>query len=302
MRIGRRAGALCGAALALASCSTGATPPASGSKLSVVVAENFWGSIVTQLAGARANVTSIVVNPATDPHDYEATAADGRAIALANYVVYNGLGYDEWVNRSLDASPSKTRAALNVGALLGLRVGDNPHQWYSPTSVDRFIARVTADLQKLDPEHKSYYAARRDAYETTGLRDYRQLITTIRDRYSQVAVGASESIFAPLASALNLNLVTPPAFVDAIAEGNEPSARDKAAVDAQINDRSIKVFVFNTQNVTPDVQRLVDACRSRGIPVATVTESLTPASLTFQEWQARQLRALEAALAATAGR
>lgn len=72
-------------------------------------------------------------------------------------------------------------------------------------------------------------------------------------------------------------------------------------MDAQIKNRQIKVFVFNTQNATPDVQRLVDECHSEGIPVATVTETLSPANLTFQAWQVRQLNALEAALAKAIG-
>ena len=71
-------------------------------------------------------------------------------------------------------------------------------------------------------------------------------------------------------------MMTPESFLDAIAEGNEPTATDKATVDAQIRDHSIKVFVFNSQNSTPDVQRLVDAARREHIPVATVTETLTP--------------------------
>src|ERR1700744_253416 len=69
------------AAGTLAGCST--TAPAaqaalggagSGTKLQVVAAENFWGSIAAQLGGAHVAETSIISNPDTDPHDYEATA------------------------------------------------------------------------------------------------------------------------------------------------------------------------------------------------------------------------------------
>ena len=54
---------------------------AAGGKLHVVAAENFWGSIAAQLGGDRVDVTSIITNPDTDPHDYEPTADDARAIA-----------------------------------------------------------------------------------------------------------------------------------------------------------------------------------------------------------------------------
>jgi zinc/manganese transport system substrate-binding protein len=61
------------------------------------------------------------------------------------------------------------------------------------------------------------------------------------------------------------------------------------------------VYVFNSQNATPDVQAQVNAARAAGIPVATVTETLDPGNLSFQDWQVRQLRGIEAALGQAAG-
>jgi zinc/manganese transport system substrate-binding protein len=78
--------------------------------------------------------------------------------------------------------------------------------------------------------------------------------------------------------------------------------RDKSTIDRQIARRQIKVWVFNSQNSMPDVQRITDAARRRGIPVTTITETLTPASATFQSWQSRQLQALAGALAKATGR
>jgi zinc/manganese transport system substrate-binding protein len=81
-----------------------------------------------------------------------------------------------------------------------------------------------------------------------------------------------------------------------VAEGTDPTAADKSAVDAQIEQRRIKVFVYNTQNSTPDVENLVRSARAKNIPVTPVTETLTPAGATFQAWQSRQLAALQRAL------
>jgi zinc/manganese transport system substrate-binding protein len=81
-----------------------------------------------------------------------------------------------------------------------------------------------------------------------------------------------------------------------VAEGNEPMASDKFTADEQIEQRRIKVFVFNSQNSTPDVQRLVDEARRERIPVTTVTETLAPEHVTFQDWQVRELTDLLAAL------
>jgi zinc/manganese transport system substrate-binding protein len=62
------------------------------------------------------------------------------------------------------------------------------------------------------------------------------------------------------------------------------------------------VYVFNSQNSTPDVSAQVDASTKAGIPVVTFTETLWPKGATFQEWQTSQLMALAAALAKATGR
>jgi len=101
----------------------------------------------------------------------------------------------------------------------------------------------------------------------------------------------------PLAQALGLHMLTPSSFLDAVSEGAEPTAADKAAIDTQIAEHEIAVYVYNSQNTTPDVRAQVDAARARGIPVATVTETLVPATATFQTWQVRELEGIEQALA-----
>ncbi len=282
--------------IALPACSTSGSGGSAG-RIRVAVAENFWASIVEQLAGKDADVTSIIANPDADPHDYEPTAEDARTVASAQYVVVNGIGYDAWMQKLLDANPVHGRKVLNIGDILGLEAGSNPHQWYSPRSVRRVIARVGTDLATLDPDHRDAYAHRRQAYESTGLGEYNRLLAEIKRRFAGAPIGATESIVAPWAAGAGLDLVTPEKFVDAIAEGNEPTRSDKATVDEQIADRKIKVLVYNRQNATPDVQRLVDAAQREHIPVTTVTETLVPEHSTFQAWQVRELRALLDALA-----
>jgi zinc/manganese transport system substrate-binding protein len=280
----------------LGACGGATVVSTSDGRVRVVVAENFWGSLAAQIGGPDADVTSIITNPATDPHDYEPSAADARSIATAQYVIVNGIGYDAWAQHLLAADPAPGRTVLNVGDLLGLHAGDNPHQWYSPAAVHRFIARVTSDLERIDPRHRDAYERREHALGSSGLRTYHQLVAQIRHEFAGTPIGASESIMAPLATALGLHMMTPASLLDAIAEGNEPTEADKATADAQIETHKVEVFVYNTQNATPDVQRLVDEARRAHIPVTTVTETLAPAGVSFQTWQTRELRALLAAL------
>jgi zinc/manganese transport system substrate-binding protein len=136
---------------------------------------------------------------------------------------------------------------------------------------------------------------------STDLRAYFDAIDQIRTRYAGTPVGASESIFAMLSPALGLTLLTPPAFLAAISEGTDPSAQDKATIDQQIKTRQIKVYVYNSQNATPDVQAQITEAGTAGVPVTTITETLTPAGASFQDWQVAQLDALKRALAQAIG-
>ncbi|GAA1213152.1 metal ABC transporter solute-binding protein [Pseudonocardia alaniniphila] len=255
-----------------------------------------WGSILTQLGGTHVSATSLITNPNTDPHDYEPTPADGRVIAGSKLFVENGIGYDAWAQRSVEADPDPGRVVLDVGQLVGIPPGGNPHRWYSPSDVEKVADAITADLKQLDKSDSAYFDAQRQMFENTGLARYHQLVNDIRTTYSGTRVGASESIFTPLAQALGLDLVTPTAFLDDISEGVDPSAADKSLIDDQITGKQIDVYIDNTQNSTPDVAAQVEEARRAGIPIVQVTETLTPANASFQDWQSAQLQALENAL------
>ena len=134
------------------------------------------------------------------------------------------------------------------------------------------------------------------------MKQYNDLVLAIRQKYSGAPVAATESIVSPLADALGLNMLTPYSFLQAISEGTDPTAQDKATFDSQIANKEIDVLLFNTQNARPDVQRLVDAATAKGIPIVEVTETLIPEDATFQDWQSKQLQDLQRALAQVNGR
>jgi zinc/manganese transport system substrate-binding protein len=288
----------------LAACAT--TAPASGAPatgtITVVAAENFWGSIAGQLGGDHVTVTSVITNPDTDPHAYEPTPADSRIFATARYVIVNGIGYDSWATRLIAANPAAARVVRTVGDLVGVRAGGNPHRWYSPDDVRTVIDTITEDYQRIDPGHAAYFASRKQQFETGALSQYMSLIATIKAKYAGTPIGASESVVTPLADGLGLTMLTPETFLDAISEGSEPSSADLATIDKQIQTKQIRIYIDNSQNSTPDVQAQVALAHAAGIPVTSVTETLTPANATFQDWQVTQLRAIQAALATATGK
>jgi zinc/manganese transport system substrate-binding protein len=293
------------AAIVLAACATSPSTAGSGPGtrvVTVVAAENFWGSLAAQLGGAHVKVASIIDNPDADPHDYEPTAADARAMAGAGIALVNGVGYDAWAGKLIAANPAPQRIVLTVGDVVGAKEGDNPHRWYNPGDVRKVLVQITAALKKADPADAAYFDSQQQTVLGHNLKPYFDLVGQIKAAYSGTPVGASESIFAMLAPATGLDLVTPPRFLTAISEGSDPTAGDKATIDAQIRGKKISVYIYNTQNATPDVQAQVTAAKAAGIPVTVITETLTPAGASFQDWQVAQLTALKQALAAAAGK
>ncbi|OIJ97681.1 metal ABC transporter solute-binding protein, Zn/Mn family [Streptomyces monashensis] len=274
----------------------------SGKTIQVVAAENFWGSIASQLGGSHVKVTSIITNPDTDPHAYEPTAADARTVAGAQYAVVNGIGYDAWADKLLASNPGSGRTELKVGDLVGIKPGGNPHRWYSPDNVHQVIEKITADYKKTDPADAAYFDQQKTTFETKTLAGYNKLIADIKAKYAGTPIGASESIVTPLAEGLGLKMLTPETFLDAMSEGSDPTAKDKATIDQQIKNKQIKIYVYNSQNSTPDVQAQVKEAKAEGIPVATVTETLAPAGASFQQWQTTELQGIEQALAKATGK
>ncbi|WP_232004853.1 metal ABC transporter solute-binding protein, Zn/Mn family [Mycobacterium sp. ACS1612] len=306
-----RFGAIAAAALTLSACGDGSTnsssggastSPASTAKIAVVATINAWGSIAAQLGGDHVQETSIITNPDTDPHDYEPSPADARTVADAKVFIDNGIGYDSWADKLLAANPTADRAVLRVGDVVGVPDGGNPHQWYSPDSVAKVVDAITAAYKKADPTDAGYFDTQRQQFLDQGLKAYHDLVATIKTKYAGTPVGASESIFSPLSDALGLDLITPADFLKAISEGTDPSPADKSTVDQQISTKAIKVYVFNTQNSTPDVAAQVDEAKKQGIPVTAVTETLSPATASFQDWQSAQLSQLSDALHAATGK
>jgi zinc/manganese transport system substrate-binding protein len=284
--------------LALSSCSS--SPGADGGSgsgaqgiLNVVAAENFWGSLATQLGGTKVDVTSIVSDPNADPHEYETNPADARAFTAASFVILNGAGYDDWGTQLLAAQPEPGRKVFTVSSLLNKKPGDNPHFWYNPTYVFRVINQITADYQSLRPKESAYFAARHAAVESD-LAPYRARLRYLTVHFSGRPVAATESIFQYMADYLHLDLVSPDPFMKAVAEGVDPPASSVAAFDRQIQDKAFDVLVYNIQTVTPLTTIVKEQAAEQNIPVIGVSETIQPPLDTFEQWMDGELDTLTA--------
>jgi zinc/manganese transport system substrate-binding protein len=274
---------------------TPAAPADGRAVLSVVAAENFWGSLAEQLGGRQVQVTSIVTDPNADPHEYETNPADARLFAAADYVIVNGAGYDTWAGKLLSAQPRAGRKVLTVSSFLGRPNGSNPHLWYDPAYVFRVIDKITADYELLEPSERSYFAARHAAVEAA-LATYRAQLASLTQRFAGTKVASTESVFVYLAAYVHLRLVTPPAFMEAVAEGIDPPASALATFDRQIDAKDFAVLVYNTQTVTPLTTTIESATEARHIPVVGISETMDPPNTTFERWMVGELDRLGSAL------
>jgi zinc/manganese transport system substrate-binding protein len=265
------------------------TPP-----VAVLAIENFYANLVQQLGGQCVTVTTILSDPDADPHEFQPTAGDVRAFQAAGLVVESGLGYDDFADKAV-GTLSHPPAVIRAGDVVGLQVGANPHIWYSAAYVDQIKSAIATRLEQVNPDASAYYD-RQAAATDRAFGTYHQLISQIATQYADTPVGATESIFVDMAYSTGLKLVTPAAFMQALSEGNDPSAQDIAEFQNQLKNKQVKVLVYNVQTVTPITEQLKQLAVDNGIPVVGVSETMPLGAATFQGWQANQLRLLLNAL------
>lgn len=282
------------AGIYLSNPTTSSTTSSSG-VIHVVAAENFWGSLITQLGGTRVSVTSIVSDPNADPHEYESNTANAIAIANAQFVIINGAGYDTWAQQLIAASSTPHQVVLNVQELINQTGDANPHFWYSPTYVNETVKAMYQDLVSIDPSHASYYTQQYDALKAS-LAVYNGRIAEIKQQFGGVKVASTEGIFGYLANATGLDLVSPPAFMEAVSEGNDPPAQSIVQFDQLITNGTVKVLVYNAQTVTPLTQSTKALASQYNIPIVPETETIQPPDASFQVWMNAQLIILQNAL------
>jgi zinc/manganese transport system substrate-binding protein len=263
--------------------------------IQVVAAENFWGSLASQLGGVHAHVTSIVSDPNADPHEYESNASTARSFASADFVILNGAGYDNWGNKLLSANPNPARRVLVVADLLGKKNGDNPHFWYDPADVNQVVAQIEQDYIAIEPADKAYFQQQYRHLQAS-LSGYQSLIVSIKKQFAGTKVAATESIFQYLAAAAGLDLVSPPAFTEAVAEGNDPPTNSVVTFQQQLKSNQVKLLVFNEQTVTPLTDSMKQLAAAQSIPVVGITETIQPPNTSFQLWMSAEVNKLEKAL------
>lgn len=262
----------------------------------VVASTNVWGDIARQIGGEHVAVTSIMADPNTDPHQFEADAKTGAALSKAQFVIENGLGYDDFMDKLLAASPNSNRVVLNAADAMKISGQDaNPHIWYDIAAVPMVASAIADQLGKIDPADAATFSANAKTF-TDSLAPITAAIANIKSKYPGAPVGYTERVPGYLVTAAGLKLATPASFAQAIEDGNEPGPADNAAMGAELRDKSIKVLLYNGQVTSPATDAVKQLAQTSGVPVVGVTETLPPGDKDFQDWQLRQINELTTAL------
>jgi zinc/manganese transport system substrate-binding protein len=284
------------AAFAFLTLIGAASASAQTGPISIIAAENVYGDIAEQLGGEAVKVTSLISNPAQDPHLFEASPATARALSNAQIVIANGADYDPWLDKLLQSAPRPGRVELDVAKLLGRKPGDNPHLWYDPAAMPLFAKTLAAALEKADPAHAADYKSRLDKV-LASLKPIDERVAAMRTKYKGQPATATEPVFGPMLDAIGL-VSRNQRFQLAMMNDTEPSAQDLAAFETDLKQRKVKALINNTQVSEALAQRLVAIAKAANVPVVGITETLPPGKH-FHEWVLSELDALDKALGGT---
>lgn len=268
--------------------------PAALAKTQVVAAENMYGELAQQLGGEFTTTTSILNNPAQDPHLFNAAPSVAKAVADADLIVYNGIGYDNWMQKLLSVKSLKQQQIIVVADLVGAKPGMNPHLWYDPATMPLLAKTLTNTFQILDKVNKAVYQQRLAQF----LQDYQSLqadIYRLRLKFQNTPVIATEPVFGYLSQALGLQMHGE-ALQTSLMNEATPSPSQLKAFEDELTHKQVRLLIYNKQVSEPLVQRLIDIATKAGIPSVGVTE-LQPAGVTYVQWMKAQLTEIEKALA-----
>jgi zinc/manganese transport system substrate-binding protein len=270
---------------------------AEAAPLRIVAAENFYGDVAAQLGGPEVTVVSILHDPEQDPHLFEVSASAARAVAAAAIVVFNGAGYDPWMEKLLAASPAAGRETIEVARLLHKAPGEDPHLWYDPRTMPVFADAVTAALARHDPAHQSLYEERRARFETA-LKPLTDKVASLKQRYAGTPVTATEPVFGSMAAAIGLAMRNE-GFQRAVMNDTEPGAAEIAAFQNDLRGHVVKVLIYNRQTSEGLTRKMQALAKQFGVPVVGVSET-EPAGMTYQAWMLSELDQLDTALSGKA--
>jgi ABC-type Zn uptake system ZnuABC Zn-binding protein ZnuA len=261
---------------------------AEGESLRVVATTNIVGDVVSNVGDAAIELTTLLpVN--ADPHAYEPTPGDFRAVSDAHVVFINGLGLEAFLEEMVRnvggdvpvVSLSEGMDVLTFGEDLQHEeepaAGDeedhdrgafDPHVWFDPTKVMIWTDRVAQALSILDSVNRALYEENAGKYQEQlqGLDEW------IFEKVSQIPeeerkLVTDHRVFDYFAARYGFEVVG--AVIPVYSSAAEPSAQEIAELQLQVRDLGVKTL-FVGVSVNPNVvQALVEDTGITMVPLYT---------------------------------
>lgn len=261
---------LTASALALALVSVSSAGAAS--KPLIVSGVSQWGALARQLVGPDAKVVTLLTDPNADPHEHEATVSDAENVARASVVIVNGAGYDTWLSKLVAVGGHRGLVTIDVGRLMGVTAGQNPHLFYSPEAALRFVTALSATLERSPTIYPD--VAARSKVLLGQLSALQHRVAMVRTTCARVRVSATEDVATYLLVDAGLRVVTPEALRLAVGNGIDPSIATLATALDQLTHHPA-FLIDNVQTSTPLTEEMVTRAVALHVPVVKVTETMT---------------------------
>ena len=143
----------------LTGCGSQAAAPG---QLSVVATTTQIGDWARVVGGANVAVHQIL-QPNTDPHEYEPRPSDVQATTDARIVLENGDGLDGWMAKVISTAGGN-RAVVVLGDRIPVKLPGDPHWWHDPENAIAAVGEIQAAFAAADPVHAGSYKRAATAY------------------------------------------------------------------------------------------------------------------------------------------
>jgi zinc/manganese transport system substrate-binding protein len=283
--------------LTAAGCGKAATATTTNGTgvINAIGAENEYANVLSQIGGKYVHVTSILNNPNTDPHTFEASPQIAQEVSSAQLIVQNGVGYDGFMSRIQAASPNPQRKVIVVQHVLGLPdATPNPHLWYDPRTMPAVARVMAADLAALQPAHKAYFQANLARFNDS-LKPWLSAIAQFKAAYPGTKAATTEPVADYLLTAMGITNVTPFTFQADIMHGTDPAPQDIALENGFFSKHEVKVFAYNQQVVSALTSSIRQNASKAGVPIVGVYETM-PTGYDYQRWMLAEVNAIQKAV------
>jgi ABC-type Zn uptake system ZnuABC Zn-binding protein ZnuA len=245
-------------ATAFAGCGENA-PTTDGGDLPVVATTTQLADFARNVGGERVAVTQLL-QPSTDPHDYEPTPSDVAAVADARVVIEHGLGLDEWLDQVV-ANSGGAPARIVATQWITLRPGDDeepagdPHVWLDPANAITMVRGIATGLAAADPAGAEAYRASADRY----VAEIEAMDAELTARIATVPAASRKIVtdhdaFGYFARRYDIRVVG--TVIPSLSTAAEPAAKDVAGLAATIRREGVRT-VFPESSVDPRLQRAI---------------------------------------------